>query len=194
MGVALVGCASSPRGPDGPPPLYIDAADYPQAFGAAKDLARECEFELDRVDARAGVITTQPLISAGLATPWIPHSGSVAGSVQGLIQHERRSATIRFLPAGSGDAPPPELFDFRDFEGQVEIVVEVELQRVHRPHRRPSIASIRLTSFAENPATADPERDQQFSIETLRDEDLARRMTERLRRGLAPLGSSDPAD
>ncbi len=62
----LGGCATK-----GPASFDVAVEAYPAVFQAAKEQLRRAGFTLDRVDARAGVITTRAKPSSGFFTPWI---------------------------------------------------------------------------------------------------------------------------
>jgi hypothetical protein len=191
-GLGAFGCASDPAPDPEPEPqpaaaYLFDASNYAQVFQAAKDVLREYQFELDRVDARSGIITTQPKPSAGLATPWIPHSGDFKGSVRGLIEHEQRRARVEFVPAGLAEPQAPGTPDLREATGAMVARIEVEIDRVHRPHRRASPTSIKLSSFARDTGPTSDSRSAQrgYQLQTLDDESLGQRMIRALERASA---------
>lgn len=148
----------------------VPADDYARVFQAAKDVLREHEFELGRVDAAAGVIATQPRAWAGFATPWIPFGASGRTTVEGFVQNERRAARVRFTPPGG---EPADLIDLRAVNGEIAVRVEVEIQRVERPLRRPSVASARLTSYARDPAMESAGLQPSYAYLVGEDPDLA---------------------
>lgn len=143
----LIGCTSKAPVAE----VRFSGEEYAQVFQDAKDVLRRAQFELDRVDARAGVITTRPKPSAGLATPWIRQSSGLKGSISGFLHRERRVARIRFEPIEAssettiGETDP--LLDLRAYEGEVEATIEVEIQRVEPSEQRFSPQSIRLQSY-----------------------------------------------
>lgn len=106
---ALVGCQVAPRSDR----FQAPAGGYEQAFDAVKDVLREHRFELERVDARRGVITTRPRASSGWATPWIRHASDAELATRGLLQRERRTVRVTFdavaaaAPAVRPQAPTP---------------------------------------------------------------------------------------
>ena len=63
--LVLSGCATSR-----PAEFATAPGGYAAAFDAAREVLREFRFELERVDARSGIITTRPKATAGLATLW----------------------------------------------------------------------------------------------------------------------------
>lgn len=123
------------------------AGEYTRAFEAAKDELRAAGFELERVDARAGVITTRPSASAGLFTPWVRDEQSFGAEWDGAANAERRVVTVRFLPVATEGAA-----DLRDAEKALQGEVEVEVRRLYRPGRTPESASVRLTTQFRDPA------------------------------------------
>jgi len=69
LALGIVGALSGCAAPDLPTDLEVAAGDYPAAFEAAKAALRDYRFDLERVDARAGVISTAKKETAGLLTP-----------------------------------------------------------------------------------------------------------------------------
>lgn len=151
-GLLAVGCGKDPIGSSS---FRIPAAEYNAYFEAAKDALRDNQFDLERVDARAGVLTTRPVSSAGWATPWIQHASSTGQATNDLLQRNRRVATIRFARVSDETGVPepidPVASDLREFQGTIEVSVNVVLEQVYRAGRRLSPASIRLTTFTVDP-------------------------------------------
>ena len=148
---ALAGC-STPPGPTPAASFTFDAATYEEAFDAAKDVLREMSFDLDRVDARRGVITTRARSSSGFMTPWIAHADSSEEAVEGVLHRDRRTAIVNFRAA---DPPAPiGSVDLREFDGLIYADVEVIVERAYVAGRRPEPTSIRMTSFTIDPSRA----------------------------------------
>ncbi len=177
------GCASSPA----PESITVPAGAYTEAFQSSKDVLRRFGFELDRVDARRGVLTTATRPSSGFATPWVPHSRGLGPSVRGFAHHEQRIATIEFSPIDdNGEAASPvdpgSDYDLRTADAPVVLTIRVEVQRLHRPGRRVSPSSVRLDSETDLPdLEAQPESNEQVTLE-IRDDP---RLTARLMRACA---------
>lgn len=146
------GCAKDPPTSAN---FRIAAAEYSLYFENAKEVLRDQQFDLERVDARAGVLTTMPAASAGWATPWIDHADTFTRSTTDLIQRNRRIATVRFLPVvdetNRTDPVDPVGADLRNFQGTIEVSISVLVEQVYRPGRRLAPASIRLTTFTDDP-------------------------------------------
>lgn len=152
MAILLGGCAKESV----PPASFrITSAEYDAYFDAAREALRDHHFDLERVDARSGVITTRPVAAAGWATPWIDHASTSKQATNDLIHRNRRIASVRFSPVQTetGVARPidPVSEDLRAFDGTIEVSVSVVLEEVYRSGRRVSPASIRLSSFTEDP-------------------------------------------
>ena len=153
--VAGLGCAGGCAS-DGPSTFDVPEGAYSVAFDGAKDMLREMRFELDRVDARAGVITTHPKASAGFATPWDVEQSTLRQEWSDLLNRHFRIVRIEFTPAlgaqraelGSPTAPQGADPDLREHSGPMRATVRVSLERLSRPGWRPSTASIGLSSFA----------------------------------------------
>jgi hypothetical protein len=140
--VLAASCASAPRTTT----VETPAGAYARAFDAAKDELRDAGFELDRVDAREGVITTRPRASAGLWTPWTLDEQSAGDEIDGTFNAERRIVTVRFGPVTPAAAGGPTT-DLRTLEGPLTARVEVAVHRLYRPGRIPESAAIRLTGY-----------------------------------------------
>lgn len=148
FGVALCGCQSASPGSTS---LRIAPGAYAATFAAVKDELRAFGFELDRIDARAGVITTRPHFSAGLATPWIGDESTLTQEFEGFFNRQRRTIRVVFTPtdAESDSSPINTPIDTRALDVELRAQVEVRVERVHRLGLRPSTASIRLSSVTE---------------------------------------------
>ena len=167
----LIGCAPKTV----PSALHFASAEYPIVFQAAKDVLRDAEFELDVVDARRGVLTTQPRLAAGFATPWIPHTKGLSASIGVFLQHEMRQARVTFVPE-SGQIPA----DVRVFEGTLVANIEVTTRRIHRPGRRVSPISIRIASFSRDTTPGATHNRDNFTYTERDDPKLARRLSNTL--------------
>lgn len=131
----LLGCA---RSPDPATTFTINDAEYEQTFSAARDVLRDAGFILDRVDAQRGIITTHPRPSSGMATPWIDHASSPGDAAAATLHRERRFATVRFARSTDPTAQPDA--------ASIDADVEVFIQRLGAPGRKPEPSSIRMTS------------------------------------------------
>lgn len=130
----------------------FDAAVYPSLFESAKAELRARGFTLDRVDARAGLLTTSPMLSAGALSPWVGGAGSEA-AIDDALHRNQRVVRVTFVreqaegmlldtPAawpGSGGRP-----DLRLWPGRIRVLVEADVFRNYTPGRRVLADSVRL--------------------------------------------------
>ena len=135
------GCAATPDLTAAELAAPLSADQYPRAFDAARDTLRTEGFNLDRVDARAGIITTQRSSQVWEATD--------------IIQRRQRYAIVRFTPASEPPSAAETTEDLRDYAGPLAMNVEVILERVEVPGWRIGSPSVRLAT-----RTSDPERAQ----------------------------------
>lgn len=174
---ATVACGASLSGGCTTPPqtttVTFDAAEYPAVFQAAKDTLREYEFELERVDARLGVITTRPRPWAGLATPWIPFATDAGDAVVGLIQPEQRACRVRFEAESLSNSSDSLAADLRASQGPMRATVEVVTLRLERPGRRIGAPSVRMKSQTINPEWAEAGLQPAYVVEAGPDHALA---------------------
>jgi len=190
MWFGLEGCTSP-----GPTTFRVPAGGYEAAFDAAKDRVREAGFELDRVDARAGVIETVPKVSAGFATPWIADESTLGDEWEGVLNHQQRRVVVRFLPAEEDDAARIGAGvsryegDVRAHEGPLRGQVSVFVERIHRPGLRIAPRAIESTSIAIDPELERRGMLPEFEV-VRREDDL---LAARLARGLAGSGAVEVA-
>lgn len=187
LAATLGGCAA---GQARSPQVDFDASEYPRVFDAARLALRDNGFEIDRVDAAAGVITTRPKPTAGLATFWDPEQSSLVQEWEDLANHQRRRVTISFEPRAAiplepardqaASGPPPE--DRRESTGPMIARVQVVMERVNRPGWRLDPTSVRAASTTRDPAL-DPRRMQPaFDVPTTQDPHLAGRIATMIQR------------
>lgn len=143
-----IGCSSRTEATS----FEMPSASYAAAFDAARDVLRERGFELDRVDARAGVITTAPRASAGLATPWVQHSPTLGEAVDATLHPDRRMAVVTFTPLVGDET----VADLRAFEGAVLARVEAPKLRLRRVGRHVDSTAIRMANWWRDPAKTEP--------------------------------------
>ncbi len=173
--VLVPGCARSERTDE----LTIAAADYDAAFVATREVLRDYRFDIDRVDARAGVVSTAPKSTAGLATPWDGEQQTLAQEWEDLTNRQQRTVRVIFEPASARlgrergptpqAAPGPARPDIRTLETPIGIRVEVVVDRINRPHFRGETENLRSSTYAREPALR--ARDMQPNYAVPRDRD-----------------------
>lgn len=179
----LAGCATR-----GPTELAVEPGSYAATFDAARHVLREARFDLERVDARGGVLTTAAKPTAGLATPWDAEQQTAGQEVEDLLQHQQRRVRITFESAG-GEAGAGESqadgagaeADLLDEPRKTTMRVRVVIERINRPNWRVDSSSIRLSSYAWDPALAEREMQPRYETAIAEDADCARRLVELIR-------------
>jgi hypothetical protein len=147
LALAIGGCAVAPRASS---EVRVPTGGYAAAFDAARETLLARRFELERVDARAGVITTRPKSSSGLATPWDTEQSTLTQEVEDLFNRQQRHIRITFEPAAPGETPD----DLRTVSGALTARVEVVIERLHRPGWQIEPAAVRFSSYTRDPALA----------------------------------------
>jgi hypothetical protein len=179
----LVGCTPANVAPT----FDVSQGDYARAFDASVETLREYRFKVDRVDAAAGVVTTFPKSSSGLATPWDVEQSTPTQEVEDLVAFNSRQVRITFEPrALAGRVAPPReattTFEAGPMVGRVEAVI---LRRYVRGWRV-SPAAILQSDFTFDTQAAAKGQPQQFDAPLTRDERLAARLASRIRARLRP--------
>lgn len=108
----LGGCAA--QSPD----LFVPASDYSATFAAARDVLHSYRFTLDRVDARAGVLTTAAKPTAGFFTPWDTEQSTLSQEWEDTINKQQRRVDIVFTPSAPTSPASPGA-DATDSNAQV---------------------------------------------------------------------------
>jgi len=208
--LAFIGCAASP----GSATFAVEAGRYESAFDAAKDRLRGAGFDLARIDAREGSITTEPMFSAGLATPWIGVESTFTQEVSSLLNRQRRRARVVFEPVhkpGNGDdvqhddgrdarptnddgrdARPTNdnlMEDLRAYDGPMRGRVTVTIERLHRPGLQLQPDAIRLSQTALDPSLVERGMFPVYAEQVGQDDRLAGRLA----RGIRKRAGFDPA-
>lgn len=181
----VLGACASPR--DRSTALEVPSGGYAPAFEAAKQVLIDARFELDRVDARSGVITTRPKETSGLATPWDTEQSSFGQELEDLLNRQYRRVRLTFEPATpAGPAPPAPTDepgpDLRDHQGPITAIATVSLERLHRPGWRIETTSIRQSSTYYNPEWGIDGIWPQYTVPFAQDHRLAARLTQRIRK------------
>lgn len=192
----LPGCGATPRPATA---LPIPAGRYAEAFDAARESLRDLRFDLERVDARLGVITSKPHATDGLATPWDLEQTTTRQEVEDLAHEQRRRVRISFVsPVDAAKTPPPPEKaaaaplqdapaprDLVDQRGGLTMRVEVSVLRTQRPGWRINANSVRGSSFSYDPTRAPGAEEAEYETLVGEDQDLAGRLVERVRAALS---------
>lgn len=182
---ALTGCATQS------PEVRVPAAEYAEAFTAARDVLHSYRFTLDRIDARAGMLTTQASRSAGFFTPWNQLDSTVGQAWEDTIHKQQRRVEIVFSVTPTpetreADLRPSQARELasdliespRDTTARVLVVVE----RIYQFGWRPNTKSTALTSLTED---TQPDATSQAAVDISDDPALAGRIASDIRALLA---------
>ncbi len=189
IGAALAlggGCAHSvPAGTESaavasaPATIHLEAGEYARAFDQARNELRELGFVLDRVDAQAGVITTLPKGTGGLATPWDREQSGLDDRGEDAVHRHRRIVRIEFAPAG-GAPGAAEGRDLRTEAGPIEGQVSATVYRVQQPGWRVNPQAILNSSYSRDPQL-DERGMSAYGVAVRQDDALAKYVAGRVR-------------
>jgi hypothetical protein len=165
----LAGCA----GRHGELTFVIEANRYADAINATRDVLTEARFEVDRVDAQAGIITTHLKPTVGLATPWDGEQSTLGQEGSDLLNQQHRSVTVTF----EGLEPDTDLRLARD---TLTARVDVVIYRIRTSGWRLETETISRSSFSRDPIAQSRGSPARFAQPLRRDDQLARRLSERI--------------
>lgn len=183
----LVGCSS----PQKETVFIVLPGEYEAAFDATRDVLTDARFTLDRVDAAAGVITTYPKSTSGLATPWDTEQSTFGQEWEDFTNQQERMVRVTFAPEGEEDelpGPGEALPDRRSDDRPLVARVDVTVLRLRRPGWRPETEAISRSSRSQDPQLASRVGGATFSEPIGRDERLAGRLGEQVRARLSAAG------
>lgn len=158
----LIGCANRAAtvGPPAAASFTIPVDDYAQAFATARGELKRRRFEVERVDASAGIILSQPKTGAGLLAPWTLAPGARIG--EDTLNAQSRIVEVRFEAAESivrapigvraALAEPPAETSPANAAETVVVSVRVLITRRVSPTRRLDSSAIRYSLDAFDPS------------------------------------------
>lgn len=163
------------------PTFDVAQGDYARAFEASRETLREYRFKIDRVDAAAGVLTTAPKTTSGLATPWDIEQSTPSQEVEDLLAYNSRRVRITFEAKAANTPTSASEFSAGAVVGRVEAVIDRRYVRGWRV----SPAAILQSDFTLDTQAASRGEASQFDAPLTRDERLAARISARIRQRLA---------
>lgn len=98
VGAALVGGCGDPRPVE--PPASLEQAQYNAAWDATLETLRAYNFDVDRQDRRAGVVTTLPLLGQHWFEFWRKDAATAYDLAESSIHRIYRTATVQIAPTG----------------------------------------------------------------------------------------------
>jgi hypothetical protein len=164
--VLLGGCGSRATSPE----FQVGSGQYSMAFDATREVLRDYRFQLERVDAQQGVITTQPKATAGLVSFWDREQSTLGQEADDLVNNQSRVVRVSFEnAAGPVDAPV-------DPAGLVTARVEVTVYRRQTPGLRVPSRAVSMTTVASDPQEVARGTGSDYSVPVSQDTRLAARL------------------
>jgi hypothetical protein len=126
---------------DQPASASASASDFERLFVAAEDALRELQFRIDRIDYRAGLLTTRPMVSKQFFELWRADAQTWDDVTESSIATIRRTVRIDFTRTEDGfyHATPRVLIE-RQTLAEQRITSAVSYRRVFsgeiNPQRR----------------------------------------------------------
>jgi hypothetical protein len=188
--LGLIGCTSRVEGSRD---FMVPAGQYALAFDATRDALHELDFDLDRVDAAAGVITTRPHFSQGLFEPWDHTQTGARDEWEDAANMQAREVRVTFVPADANSIPADDATpapDMRDAPGEVVGSVWVTLYRHHRAGRRLDSEWVGGSTTFSDPALA-ARAGARYLVPLRRDEHLESRLAAAVRERLGRAAQPD---
>lgn len=184
----LGGCASTAHSPD----FTVPPGRYADAFEAVRDTLDAERFQVDRVDAAEGVITSTHKTTAGLATPWDDEQQTFGQEWEDLINDQDREVRITFEPV---TPPPPgdQPLDLRRFDGPITAHVDVVINRTQHTGWRLETTGLRFSSYTQDPALTERGMWPSYSVPFSEDPLLAGRLAGLISKKLAAGAPTAPA-
>ena len=167
-----LGCASKNQIAD----LTLNSNNYNQTFDSTKNTLRNAGYQLDRVDRRFGIITSQPVVAGSILEPWRDITATPEQALDSTLNFEHRIIRIAFIPASGTSAstqstntsPPqnPALAqiqpttaqantDLSTYTGTIRLDVQAIIERAHQPGRQIESTSLRRSSYTIDPSLAE---------------------------------------
>lgn len=168
LGCGLAGCASRPTSTG---EFAVPGDQYAPTFDAARTVLLDWGFEIQRVDARSGVITTFPKESGGLATPQDRDQSSAADEFEDFLNLQSRTVRVEFVSPSAS----PEV-DLRTAGGDLTMRVRAIVWRRHRPGWRLEPSGVTLSTWTTDPELANRGMAGNYVVAVRRDHDLEARV------------------
>jgi hypothetical protein len=198
----LAGCAARTE----PARFSVDVGAYDRAFIATREVLRDVNFEIERVDATRGVITTKPRPDAGFFTPWTGYQLDAASALEGSLNQQRRRVRVTFVPVadeaayvgGGGDQDRiGSQLDEVASRGPWIAYVDVGVTRMQTSGLRPPPRAVLMSTVAIDPIEQSQGVATIYEVPVSQDSAMAAAITRRIRtrlgleeRAAAPQGAA----
>lgn len=137
-GLWVMGC-QRPAAPQGPTESVVQPEELELLWDAALSVLRKFDFQPDRQDRTAGIITTRATTSAQWHEPWRQDVADPYSLAEASLQTIQRTATVRFIRDGD----------------EWRIDVQVDVYRQSAPESQVTTASSAIHAFSGNLPTAE---------------------------------------
>lgn len=174
--IASTGCSTRA---DGPREFTVAPGQYPAAFDATRELLSDMDFDLERIDAAAGIISTTPHFSRGAFEPWDSTQSSARDEWEDAMNMQARAVRVSFTQAGTEPTDP---------DAETTASVWVTLYRSNRSGRRLDSEWVGGSTFSVDPIQRE-RYGTAFLVPVRRDEVLEARLVDRL---MTTLGVEPP--
>lgn len=182
----LGGCAAR----DASATFAVEEGSYDRAFLVTRDVLRDANFEIERVDAVRGVITTRARGDAGFFTPWTGYQLDAASAFEGSLNQQRRRVRVAFIPVadeaayagGGGDQDRiGSQLDQVASRGPWTAYVDVGVTRMQTYGLRPPPRAVLLSSVSVDPIAQAQGVSTIYEVPVSQDTAMAAAITRRIR-------------
>lgn len=182
----LGGCAAR----DASATFAVKEGSYDRAFLVTRDVLRDANFEIERVDATRGVITTRARGDAGFFTPWTGYQLDAASAFEGSLNQQRRRVRVTFIPVadeaayagGGGDQDRiGSQLDEVASRGPWTAYVDVGVTRMQTYGLRPPPRAVLLSSVSVDPIAQAQGVSTIYEVPVSQDTAMAAAITRRIR-------------
>ena len=189
LAAGLGGCAAREE----PATFGVAQGDYDRAFVATREVLRDVNFEIERVDATRGVITTKARPDAGFFTPWTGYQLDAASAVEGSLNQQRRRVRVTFIPVadeaayvgGGGDQDRiGSQLDEVASRGPWTAYVDVGVTRMQTSGLRPPPRAVLMSSVTIDPIEQSQGVATIYEVPVSQDAAMAAAITRRIRKRL----------
>lgn len=201
VGALATGCANYTKPQMPPAPQTPAARNFDALWQGSLEVLRKYRFEIDRLDRRAGVITTRKMLARHWFEFWRLDAISAEDLVEGTVQTVYRQATVRIVPAAGKEdrfAATVEVRVFRPRRLGQEIIAageaydsfldtanEDEYRRDRRRRRQAALerrtAASSVEKGVEKGVKEGVKKGVEKGVKDRRQDNLARRITEEIR-------------
>lgn len=189
LAAGLGGCAAREE----PATFGVAQGEYDRAFVATREVLRDVNFEIERVDATRGVITTKPRPDAGFFTPWTGYQLDAASALEGSLNQQRRRVRVTFIPiadeaayvGGGGDQDRiGSQLDEVASRGPWTAYVDVGVTRIQTSGLRPPPRAVLMSSVTIDPIEQSQGVATIYEVPVSQDAAMAAAITRRIRKRL----------